>query len=144
MTHDAGHASARLQAALDRHAGWQLEYDIALIVADRKQLLDQIKQLTERAERAEQTIANSAQIITARDARIRELEETADTIAAQRGEQRARADRLQRRLHEARLLADAATTYADWHLLAEHLRNTDESGKSDRRSENGAPETSLA
>jgi uncharacterized protein (DUF3084 family) len=78
MTRDAGQASAALQAALDRHTGWQLEYDIALIAADRKRLLDEINQLTDRIERADQTIANSAEIITARDKRIRELEAERD------------------------------------------------------------------
>lgn len=46
----AGKASAELQAALDRHAGWQLEYDIALIVADRQRLLARIAELEDNTE----------------------------------------------------------------------------------------------
>lgn len=53
MTDQTGHdteaaaraADLRLQAAVDRHSGWHLEYDIALIRADRKRLLARIAEL---------------------------------------------------------------------------------------------------
>lgn len=45
----AAHAALALQAAIDRHAGWQLQYDMTLVIADRKRLLERIAELeTER------------------------------------------------------------------------------------------------
>ncbi len=42
---DADKATLRLEAAIQRHAGWQLEYDFALVVRDRKRLLARIAEL---------------------------------------------------------------------------------------------------
>lgn len=56
-------ASAALQAALDRHAGWQLEYDIALVVNDRRRLVARIAHLEALAAgRAEEILRLSDEL----------------------------------------------------------------------------------
>lgn len=44
---DADAANLRVEAAIQRHAGWQLEYDFAILVRDRKRLLARIAELEE-------------------------------------------------------------------------------------------------
>ena len=39
---DAAAATARLEAAIQRHAGWQLEYEFGIVIRDRKRLLARI------------------------------------------------------------------------------------------------------
>lgn len=50
---DADAANARLEAAIQRHAGWQLEYDFGIVIRDRKRLLAEIDRLNEIIEEAD-------------------------------------------------------------------------------------------
>lgn len=105
----------------DRERGSVTASMVADIADHRAELLAEVDRLNERVERAEQTIANSAEIITARDARIRELE---GNLSAVRGWTRSRLEILDRHIQRDRPTPETAAKGAvldDLTRVLDHL-----------------------